>query len=110
MESTKQTVKINFLGEKFFLDVLVPTGAKDKVEVKGHMDLYDDKQTDLDVKTTPNVNLEYTESILNPLHEIFYFDLGPLPAMKLKGNGNITLKIKGTKKVPILQGVFNFKD
>lgn len=105
----KATTKINFLGEKFFLDVLVPTGKNNKVEVKGHMDLYDDKQTDLDVTTTPNVNLEYTESVLNPLHEIFYFELGPLPTMKLKGNGNITLKIKGTKKVPILQGIFNFK-
>lgn len=106
----KATVKLDFIGDKVNIDVLVPTGQNDKVIVKGPVDLYGDANVDLDISSTPNIDLETTEFILNPIHEVFYFDLGPLPIMKLKGKGNIKLLTKGNKKDPHLLGAFNFRN
>lgn len=106
----KATVKLKFLGQKVYIDVSVPVGRTEKVIVKGPVDLYGDSRVLLDISSTPNVDLQITESILNPIHEIFWFDLGPLPVMKLQGSGNIKLKVDGTKKDPHLFGVFNFKN
>lgn len=107
---SKMYVKVNFLGEKFYLELVAPTGINDKVIVNGTIDLYGDKKANLDVKSTKNIDLQLTEAILNPLHEIFYFDLGPLPIMSLQGNGNINLKIRGTKMDPHLFGALNFNN
>lgn len=106
----KITVTVKFLGDKFNMEFLVPTGKNDKVMVKGNVDLYGEKNVALDITSTQNVDLQITESILNPLHEIFYFDLGPLPIMKLQGIGNIDLKVKGNQKNPHLFGTLNFQN
>lgn len=106
----KATVKLKFLGKKVYLDILVPTSSTERFMIKGPVDLYGDNKAILDISSTPDIDLQITEAILNPAHEIFWFDLGPLPAMKLQGLGNIKLKIDGTKKDPHLFGVFNFKN
>lgn len=104
----KATVKIKFGNDKLYLDVNVPTGQNEKVSVKGSTDLYGSKDAQIDVLSTKNVDLQTTQFILNPLHEIFYFDIGPVPIMELYGHGNINLKIKGNKNNPHLDGVLNF--
>lgn len=106
----KTTVKLNFLSDKVYIDVTVPTGTADKVTVKGPVELYGNAKVDLDINSTPNVDLQITEAILNPVHEIFYFEIGPIPAMDLKGIGNIKLKAQGTKTDPHLSGAFNFRN
>lgn len=106
----KATAKLKFLGKKVYIDVLVPTSETENFSVKGPVDLYDDNKAVLDISSTPNIDLQITEAILNPAHEIFYFDLGPIPVMKLEGSGNINLKVDGTKKDPHLFGVLNFKN
>lgn len=103
-------VKLEFLGTKVYIDVIVPISKVEKVMVRGPVDLYGNQKVLLDISSTSNVDLQTTESILNPLHEIFYFDLGPLPDMQLQGQGNINLKVKGTKSDPHLFGVFNFRN
>lgn len=106
----KANVKLKFTGDKFFMEVVVPVDLREKVTIKGTIDLYGEKKSNLEVTSTENINLQRTESILNPMHEIFYFEIGPLPVMSLQGLGNINLKIKGTKKNPHLFGVFNFRN
>lgn len=106
----RATVKLHFQGDKLDLDVKVPTGKSDAVFVKGNIELYNKKNVVLDISSTQNVDLEIAESILNPVHEMFWFDLGPLPDMKLKGTGNIKLKTAGNKQDPRLFGVFKFKN
>ena len=106
----KATLQVKFLGEKLDLDVNVPISQNEKITLKGKVALYDSHNFDLAITSTSNINLETTESILLPLREIFYFDLGPLPVMKLKGAGNINLKISGNGQDPHLFGVFNFKN
>lgn len=110
MNIPKATVKLNFTGKKALIDILVPSSPGEYVRVKGPVDLYDSNEATFDVSSSQNVDLHTIESILNPLHEMFYFDLGPLPIMQLDGTGNIKLKIKGTKKDPHLFGVFNFNN
>lgn len=107
---SKSTIKLKFLGNKLDLDILVPVGRSEKFSVKGLIDLYGDKKNDLVVSSTSNIDLSVTQSILNPSHEIFYFDVGPLPIIKLQGKGNMNLKIKGTKFDPHIFGEFNLKD
>ena len=106
----KITINIDLFGEKANLFVSIPVTRSEKVFIKGDIDIYNDKKTIMDVTSTPNVDLETTLSILNPSHEIFDFEIGPLPFMKLKGQGNITLKITGNKQAPHLFGAFNFKN
>ncbi len=106
----KATVKLEFLEDKVNLDAIVPVSYSENVKVNGNLELYNRKNVSLDISSTQNANLETTEFILNPLHEIFYFDLGPLPVMKLKGVGNIKLKTSGNRINPKLFGVFNFKN
>lgn len=105
----KVTIKLNFLGEKVYMDVNVPTGKSQKFMVKGMTELYGEKKSTLDITSTDNIDLEITQAILNPAQEILYLTLGPLPIMKLKGQGNISLKTKGTKTKPHLFGSLNFK-
>ncbi len=106
----KAKVDLNFIGTKVDLDVFVPVGKSEYVSVKGPIDLYGSKKADLDIFTTQSVDLETTQFILNPVHEVFNFEIGPVPVMKLKGVGNIKLKVKGDKANPHLTGVLNFID
>lgn len=106
----KITILIELLGEKAKLDVTVPVTRSEKVFIKGDIDIYNDKKTVMDITSTQNVDLETTLSILNPSHEVFNFEIGPLPFMALKGLGNIKLNIRGNKQAPHLFGAFNFKN
>ncbi|MDD3436822.1 MAG: AsmA-like C-terminal region-containing protein [Candidatus Gastranaerophilales bacterium] len=109
-DAPKITLKLKFLGNKVYIDVFVSASETQNLTVKGPIDLYGDKPAYLDILSTSDVDLKIIESVLNPAHEIFLFDLGPLPVMKLQGLGNIKLKTSGSKKDPHLFGVLNFKN
>lgn len=106
----KATVKVKFLGDRIYLDINVPVSQNESVIVKGIQGLYANNDVILDISSTQNIDLETTEFILLPVHEIFNFDLGPLPEMKLQGQGNIKLKTSGSRFKPHLVGAFNFKN
>lgn len=106
----KTTIKLDFLGDKLLLDILVPVDKNQKVSVKGDLELYKTKKILFDITSTTGLDLQRTESILNPVHEIFNFEVGPLPVIKLEGLGNINLKINGTKTDSHLHGAFNFRN
>lgn len=106
----KSTMKLKFLGDKLYMDSLVPLSNSEKFTVRGTVELLGEKRIDLDVKTTSSADLVKTKFILIPVHEIFAFPLGPLPFMELDGRGNIALKIKGTRQNPSLFGAFNFSN
>lgn len=106
----KAEVKLKFLGEKIYMDVYAPTNGRENIRVKGNVNIYDDKATQLDISTTQNIDLAMAEFILIPLHQIFYFDLGPMPIMHLNGTGSINLKVDGTKTDPHIFGEIGFKN
>ena len=107
--SDKATIKITFLGDKLNLDVRVPTGPTQTVWVKGPIHLYT-KYTDIMITSTDSVDLKTAQIVLNPLHDILHFELGPVPIMDIKGKGGIDLHIIGTKENPHGWGQFYFRD
>ena len=110
LNADKATIKIAFEGQNLDLNVFVPTSKTQKVWVKGPINLYGSKSADLYITSTDSVDLKTAQIILNPLHEIFYFDLGPVPIMDIKGQGGINLKVSGTRQNPYAWGEFNFKN
>lgn len=108
--SEKATIKLAFKGDKFDLDVRVPTSPTQTVWVKGPIELYGDKSVELHITSTKTVDLKTAQIVLNPLHRVLHFDLGPVPIMDIKGNGGINLKVVGTRENPHAWGEFFFKD
>lgn len=108
--SEKATIKLEFVGDKFNLDVKVPTSPTQTVWVKGPISIDRDQTADLYISSTDNVDLKTAQIVLNPLHRILHFDLGPVPIMDIKGKGGIDLNVKGTKENPHAWGKFYFKD
>lgn len=106
----KAVIKITFNGNKLDLDVKVPTSPDQTVYVTGPINLYNDKYAELDIKSTENVDLKTAQIVLNPLHDILHFDLGPVPIMDIKGKGGINLHVVGTRQNPHGWGQFRFKD
>lgn len=106
----KAVIKLAFTGQKFNLDVKVPTSPTETVYVKGPINIYNDKYADLMITSTENVDLKTAQIVLNPLHDILHFDLGPVPIMDIKGRGGINLHVIGTRQNPHGWGQFRFKN
>lgn len=106
----KATIKLKFRGDNALLDAVVPASQTQTVYVKGPIEVYKDKAVNLLIKSTNSVDLKTAQNVLNPLHEILKFDLGPVPIMDIRGKGNINLHVVGTVKDPHAWGVFNFTD
>lgn len=106
----KANIRLQFMKDKLNIDVKVPTGPYQAVYVKGPIELYEDKYAELDITSTNKVDLEFAEFVLNPLHDILNFEIGPVPIMKIKGSGGINLKVTGNKTNPHAFGKFYFKN
>lgn len=104
------SIKLNFIGKYLNFDAVVPASQKEKVWVKGGVELYNVKYSDFRVWSTDNVDLEVAQSKVDPLHEILKFVVGPVPIMDIKGRGNIDIIVKGNRKDPHIWGVFNLLD
>lgn len=106
----KAVIKLDFHGETMDLDVKVPTSPTQTVWVNGPIKLDKDRTADLHITSTKDVDLKTAQIVLNPLHEILHFDLGPVPIMDIKGKGGINLHVIGTRKNPHGWGQFTFKN
>lgn len=106
----KASFDLTFNGKKMYMDILVPTGKKENVDIKGTVNIFNNNTSDIDVLTTPNIDLKFAQEYLVPAHEIFYFDIGPLPIMSISGSGDVKLKIRGNNANPHLFGEFNFRN
>lgn len=106
----KATIKLIFRGDKMDLDVNVPTSPTQTVWVKGPINLDKERSADLHITSTKDVDLKTAQIVLNPLHKILHFDLGPVPIMDIKGKGGINLHVMGTRKNPHGWGQFQFKN
>ena len=104
------TIKLEFTGRYINFDVFVPAGGLEKVWVKGGVELYNVKYSDMRIWSTKNVDLETAEDKVVPLHEILNFVIGPVPIMDIKGRGNIDIIVKGNRKNPHVWGGLNFYD
>lgn len=106
----KAEIKMRFDGAKMELYAKVPTSLTQTVFVTGLQNLYGGKEADLKIKSTKSVDLKTAQTVLNPLHEILGFDLGPVPIMDIRGKGSIDLHVIGNKINPHAWGEFNFDE
>lgn len=106
----KAIIKLDFHGETMDLDVKVPTSPTQTVWVNGPIKLDKDRTADLHITSTKDVDLKTAQIVLNPLHKILHFDLGPVPIMDIKGKGGIKLHVIGTRQNPHAWGQFEFKN
>lgn len=106
----KGNVILSFTGDNMDMRIKVPFSTSQEANINGIVELNGEKNSKLDIFTTPNVDLHVAQSILLPMHEIFKFELGPLPVMDLNGIGNINIKVKGNKTNPRIKGALNFKN
>ena len=107
--SSGATIKIKLTGRYANFDVNVPAGKTEKVTVNGGVELYNVKYSDIYVKSTQNVSLPSAEDVVNPLHEILNFIIGPVPIIHVpEGTGNIDINVKGNRKNPHVWGTLNF--
>ena len=98
------TIKLKFIGRYVYFDVTVPASPVEKVWVKGGVELYNVKYSDMRIWSTQAVDLAIAEEKVNPLHEILNFIIGPVPIMDVKGVGNIDITVKGNRKNPHVWG------
>lgn len=106
----KATIRLDFKDKKCYFDAFAPASKTQNVTVVGNVELYNERIAEIDIQSTPAVDLKIAQLILNPLHEILNFEIGPVPIMDIKGVGNIDLKVKGNKQYPHLFGAFRFKN
>ncbi len=106
----KAIIKLSYTGDKMNLDVTVPTGGNQAVYVKGPVNLDKDRNAELNITSTDRVDLKTAQIVLNPLHDILHFDIGPVPVMDINGKGGINLYVTGNKKNPHGWGKFWFED
>lgn len=104
-------IDLNFKGQDMFVYVHVPASGKDQsVTVTGKALIDGTKYSELNIKSTHAVPLAPAQEVLNPLHEILKFQLGPVPLMKITGVGNIDVHSAGRKVDPHIWGKVNFSD
>ena len=104
------TVNMKFLGKIMNIDVFVPVDSKQNVTVKGIAKIDGSRYSELDIKSTDAINMEPAQKVLNPLHDMLKFKIGPVPIMKLKGFGAIDVKSRGKKIDPHLFGKMTFRN
>jgi len=103
-------VDLNFRGKDMDINVFVPTDKTSTLTVNGFIKIDGSKYSELTIKNDGDVPLKPAQEVINPLHEIFKFKMGPVPIMDIKGYGSIDVVSKGRKIDPHIWGVFNFKN
>lgn len=105
------TLKIKLNGHQMNLEAHVLTAPTEYVDVKGSFRLFRNRYTDMYVKTTNNIEFTKAIKVLMPLHDIFKFELGPIPMMNITaGSGSANLHIAGSKTEPHSWGYVKFKN
>ena len=112
MRGAKANAKIDlkFTGQKMHIDVHVPAMNDQYVDVNGMVLIDGSKYSELNIKSSDAVVLAPAQEILNPLHEILNFQIGPVPMMRISGIGSIDMRSAGKKVDPHLWGTIKFKN
>ena len=109
-DKIKASINLDFKNKTVFYNVTAGAGGDEKVTVNGNTKLYGSKYSKMEIKSTPNVNLSTAKSVVDPLHQILYFETGPIPIMDIDGYGNIDITAEGNHSNPHVYGRMNFQN
>ena len=90
---------IKFDGSDVDIKVDANCPNNQKIFVSGQTEIKELPLAKFDIQSTPLIDIEFAHKLLIPIHKIFGFQLGPLPMMVVKGNGQISLKTEVQEKV-----------
>ncbi len=104
------SVDLNFIGDKMNLNVNVNMIDNQFVNVSGFAKTDGSKYSELNIKSSESVDLKTAKTVLDPLHKMLKFKLGPLPVMDVYGVGSIDMRSAGKKIDPHLFGYIKFRN
>lgn len=104
------SVDMNFIGKQMLIKVFAPVSKDQNVTLDGKVWIDGSKYSELNVKSTNAVPLAPAQDVINPLHDILRFQMGPIPMMKISGFGNVNVRSAGKKVDPHIWGKVNFFD
>ena len=104
------SVDCNFDGDIVNVNVYVAGPNNQFVKVKGHSEIYGKQTGEYDVVSSDSVDLAFAHKYLIPVQRVIGFKLGPLPFMKISGNGKIHIKTSGTIYDAVVYGKFKAKN
>ena len=91
------SVDLDFKGKVMNIDVNVPVSGDVSVRVNGFIKIDGTKYSELKIKSSGYIPLAPAQEVVNPLHEVFKFKMGPVPIMKLSGLGTVDVFSAGKK-------------
>lgn len=104
-------VNLTFKKRTLTTDVRIDFKTKEFITVKGLTYMYRDKPNHFKIKTGSPLKLNITQKLLLPIQDVFGFQLGPIPQMKLiDGTGEVDLDIVGTKLSGVVKGFVSFNN
>ncbi len=104
-------VKLIFDKRTLYTNVKVSTSDNQYVLVKGTTYLNRDRKNHFEISSTEKLNIPLVQILLLPIRDVFEFQLGPVPDMKIKaGTGSTKLNIVGTRESARVKGYVKFKD
>ena len=92
--SPHANINIVIKDKKLYSDTVVPV-CNTFVKVKGISNINGSRIYDFTIKSDDYIDFDLFQKIINPLHEIFDFEIGVLPC--LSGSGNIKFALKTHK-------------
>lgn len=101
-------VKLSLNKQIMTLDAHVTTDPKEEINVNGKFKLFVNRNSDLYIKSSKNINLAKAQAVVMPLHNILKFEIGPAEMMTLSGFGNMDMHAGGSKTDPHAWGRMNF--
>lgn len=107
----KGKVTLTFKKRTLTTDVRIDFKTKEHITVKGLTYIYRDNLNHFKIKTESPLKLDLTQKLLLPIQDVFGFQLGPIPQMKLMdGTGEVDLDVVGTKLSGVVKGFVSFKN
>lgn len=99
---------MEFIGKQMLIKVFGPITKDQNVTLQGKVWIDGSKYSELNVTSTNAVPLAPAQDVINPMHDILRFQMGPIPLMKIAGYGNVDVHSAGTKLDPHIWGKVNF--
>lgn len=99
---------MEFIGRHMLIKVFGPITKDQNVTLQGKVWIDGSKYSELNVTSTDAVPLAPAQDVINPMHDILRFQMGPIPLMKIAGFGKVDVRSAGTKKDPHIFGRVDF--
>jgi len=101
---------VDFMGSTIVIDSTQYITPNEYIKTTGSIVPFKDKNVNLKINTTQNMNLKILEPMLLAIRDIFEFKLTPVTEMTIEGTGKANLNIYGPTKQVFIDGYLETKN